>query len=145
MRTTAFPYIQAREIDYLAQAAATIESRTSNARHTLGDGDGGEAAATFESIVSNARHAFGYGDGGEAAAILESIWANANCPFFYFYARVRGHCSFIFIKNLAYIYYPIGLIVIPCCAIESRVSNTRHTLGDGDGGEAAAILEYIKH
>ena len=115
MRTTAFPYIQAREIDYFAQAAATLESIVINARHTLGNGDG-----------------------GEAAAILESIGANANCPFFYFYARVRGHCSFIFIKNLAYIYYPIGLIVIPCCAIESRVSNTRHALGNGDGGEAAA-------
>ena len=45
MEDTAFPYIQIREIDYYAQAAATIESRASNARHALGDGDGGEAAA----------------------------------------------------------------------------------------------------
>ena len=66
---------------------------------------------------------------------------NLNCPFFYLYACILWHCSFIFIKNFARIYYPIGQIVIPCCAIESGPSNVRHALGDGDGGEAAAILE----
>lgn len=45
MRTTAFPYTQIREIDYPMQTAAIIESFASNARHALGDGDGGEAAA----------------------------------------------------------------------------------------------------
>ena len=38
--------------------------------------DGGEAAATLESTPSNARHALGDVDGGEAAAILESIVLN---------------------------------------------------------------------
>ena len=41
------------------EAAATKESRASNARHALGDGDGGEAAAILESISSNARHTIG--------------------------------------------------------------------------------------
>ena len=77
MRTTAFPYIQAREIDYFAQAAATLESIVINARHTLGNGDGGEAAAISESRVPNARHALGDGDGGEAAATRESRASNA--------------------------------------------------------------------
>ena len=80
MRTTAFPYIQIREIDYPMQAAATRESIVPNARHTLGYGDGGEAAATTESRVSNARHALGEGDGGEAAAF--SVFATSYYSIF---------------------------------------------------------------
>ena len=41
------------------QAAATIESIVSYARHAAGNRDGGQAAATIESIVSYARHAVG--------------------------------------------------------------------------------------
>lgn len=52
MRTTAFPYTQIREIDYPMQTAAIIESFASNARHALGDGDGGEAAAIIVSITN---------------------------------------------------------------------------------------------
>ena len=59
-----------------SEATAIIESPVSNARHTLGDGDGGQAAATIESSVSNVRHALGDGDGGEATAIQESITFN---------------------------------------------------------------------
>lgn len=59
MRTTAFPYIQAREIDYFAQAAAILESIVPNARHALGYGDGDEAAATIESRACNARYTLG--------------------------------------------------------------------------------------
>ena len=40
----------------------------SNARHAIGDGDGGEARAFIERINSNARHTIGDGDGGEAIA-----------------------------------------------------------------------------
>ena len=47
-----------------------IERFTSNARHTIGDGDGGKARAIKERIISNARHTIGDGDGGEARAIL---------------------------------------------------------------------------
>ena len=49
----------------------------SNARHALGEGDGGQAAAIRESILSDARHALGNGDGGQAAATLESFFSNA--------------------------------------------------------------------
>ena len=53
------------------QAAATIESTLSNARHALGDVDGGEAAAFIESLVSNARHTLG--DNGGRATLNQSI------------------------------------------------------------------------
>ena len=53
-----------------------MESRASNARHALGNGDVGEAAATPECRVSNARHALGDGNGGDAA-IFESLASNA--------------------------------------------------------------------
>ena len=51
MRTTAFPYIQIREINYPMQTAATTESPFPNARHALGDGDGGEAAAFMVFLI----------------------------------------------------------------------------------------------
>ena len=38
---------------------ATFESMTFDARHGVGDGDGGQAAATIESKVSDARHTVG--------------------------------------------------------------------------------------
>ena len=53
------------------EVATTFESIVLNARHALGDGDGGEAGAISESIASNARHALGNGDGREATAITE--------------------------------------------------------------------------
>ena len=62
------------------EAAATLESRSSNARHALGEGDGGEAAAILESKHSNARHTLGDGDGGEAAAIRESRQTSNRLP-----------------------------------------------------------------
>jgi len=51
------------------KARATLERRTSNARHTVGDGDGGKAGAITKRIISNAHYAVGDGDGGEARAI----------------------------------------------------------------------------
>jgi len=53
----------------------------SNARHTVGDGDGGKARAISERTTSNARHATAYGDGGKARAItvFVSIYISANC------------------------------------------------------------------
>ena len=48
------------------------KSRVSNARHTVGNRDGGQAAATRESTVSYARHAVANRDGGQAAASRES-------------------------------------------------------------------------
>ena len=54
-----------------------IERTTSNARHTIGDGDGGKAKATRERTISNARHTIGDGDGGKARAILERTTSNA--------------------------------------------------------------------
>ena len=44
------------------------ESRTADARHAVGDGDGCQAAATRESITADACHAVGDGDGCQAAA-----------------------------------------------------------------------------
>ena len=61
MGVTAFAYIQIREIDYFAQAATIIESRASNARHALGDVDGGEAAAIIESITLYGSYGIGNG------------------------------------------------------------------------------------
>jgi len=55
----------------------SIERTTSNARHTIGDGDGGKARAIRERISSNARHTVGDGDGGEAGATIERIFSNA--------------------------------------------------------------------
>ena len=49
------------------------ERTTFNARHTIGDGDGGKARAMRERTTSNARHTIGDGDGGEARAISEYI------------------------------------------------------------------------
>ena len=54
-----------------------MERIISNARHAVGDGDGGKARATRERIPSNARHAVGDGDGGKAKAILERLTSNA--------------------------------------------------------------------
>ena len=48
----------------------------SYARHTLGDGDGGEAVAFQKRTDSYARHTLGDVDGGEAAATLESMASN---------------------------------------------------------------------
>ena len=52
---------------------ATFESMIFDARHGVGDGDGGQASAMSESIVSDAHHGVGDGDGGQAAATLECI------------------------------------------------------------------------
>ena len=54
-----------------------LESTLSNARYTIGDGDGGEGGATTESLISNARYAIGDGDRGEGRATTESITSNA--------------------------------------------------------------------
>ena len=43
------------------QTAAIIKRIVSNARHGVGDGDGGQTSATRERPFSNARH--GVGDG----------------------------------------------------------------------------------
>ena len=39
----------------------TIESKIANARHAIGNRDGGQAAAIIESTISYARHAVGDG------------------------------------------------------------------------------------
>ena len=102
-----------------------MESTVSNARHALGEDDGGEAAATRESIFSNARHALGDGDGGEVAAIRESPLFNARHAL----GDVDGGES--------------------AATMESTVSNARHAIvhplvghrgGDVDG---AGILIFI--
>ena len=59
------------------KARATIERTTSNARHTIGDGDGGKARAQPERTTCNARHTIGDGDRGEAIAITERNISNA--------------------------------------------------------------------
>ena len=142
-----------------------MESREFNARHALGDGDGGEAAATIknsvsntrqlrilrdvdsgeavavmESIVSNTRHTLGEGDGGEVAATIESIVSNT-C-----HTPSNGYFSeFTVMECIKGIVGYRGYITIyrqlACAIMESTFSNTRHALGDGDSGEAAAIIE----
>ena len=49
------------------------ESILADARHAVGDGNGGQAAASIESIIADACHAVGDGDGGQAAAFIEYI------------------------------------------------------------------------
>ena len=53
------------------------ERITSNARHVIGDGDGGKARAFTERIISNARHTVADGDRGKARALTERILSNA--------------------------------------------------------------------
>ena len=53
-----------------------IESRTTNTRHAVGDGDGGKARAVIESSIVNTRHAVGDSDGGEANTARESRTTN---------------------------------------------------------------------
>ena len=54
------------------------ERRISNARHAIGDGDGGKAIAAIERRISNARHTIGNGDGGKAGATRERIISNVS-------------------------------------------------------------------
>ena len=96
-----------------------IERTTSNARHTIGDGDGGKAGAILERIISNARHTIGDGDRGKARAITERTTSNAR------HAVGDGDGG----KLRA--------------IIERIISNARHAVGDGDGGKASAITERI--
>ena len=61
---------------HIGEAAATIESPSSNALHTLGYVDGGEAGASRESTFSNTRHAIRHavvgddGGDGDVAGVL---------------------------------------------------------------------------
>ena len=57
-----------------------IERIFSNARHAVGDGDGGQVRTASERRISNARHAVGDGDGGQAKAICERSISNARHP-----------------------------------------------------------------
>ena len=59
------------------EGGAITESRNSNARYAVRNGDGGERGATFESITFNARYAIGDGDGGEGGATIECRNSNA--------------------------------------------------------------------
>ena len=53
----------------MCEAAAFIESTTSNTCHRIRNSDGGKAAATIESTLSNTCHRIRNTDGGKAAAI----------------------------------------------------------------------------
>ena len=46
------------------EPGATTESFISNARHAVGDGDGGQFGAFSESLIPYTRHAVGDVDGG---------------------------------------------------------------------------------
>ncbi len=59
------------------QASATGERKISNARHTVGDGDGGKARAIPERLVSYFGHAVWYGNACQAGAILKHTASNA--------------------------------------------------------------------
>ena len=54
-----------------------LESPITDARHAVGDGDGGQTTTAFESPATDARHAVGDGDGCQAAAASESRTADA--------------------------------------------------------------------
>ena len=62
--------------EYIAQLAA-IEGRGTNARHTAGNGNGGQAAAIGEGIVANTLHTLGDGNGGQTLTTGEGVVANA--------------------------------------------------------------------
>jgi hypothetical protein len=79
----------------------TLERFTSNARHAVGDGDGGEARAITKRTPSNARHAIGDGDRGKAKAILERRISNARhlaCPVHVGYFLRYSDIALIFIR-----------------------------------------------
>lgn len=60
-----------------SEGGATIESKISNTRNAIGDGDRGKGGATLESRTSNARNAVRDGDGGKGGAIFENSISNA--------------------------------------------------------------------
>ena len=47
----------------ICQTCTIFERISSNARHGVGNGDGGQAAATLERLISNDRYGVGDGDG----------------------------------------------------------------------------------
>ena len=61
---------------HLLQPVATIESRFSNTRHTIGDNNGGKGGAMRESRTSNTRYTIGDNNGGKGGATNESTISN---------------------------------------------------------------------
>ena len=107
------PCFKAADVDG-GEAAATIESTVSNARHALGDSDAGEACAVIERIASNGCHPLGDGDTGEACAVRERIVSNG-C-----HALGDGDAG------------------EACAFIERIVSNGCHALGDISYGQISS-------
>ena len=62
--------------NHFFKARASVERPTSNARHTIGDGDRCKARASPERSTSNALHAVGDGDRGKARAAKERTFFN---------------------------------------------------------------------
>ena len=54
-----------------------MESTKTDARYTIGDGEGLKVRAFRESIIPDTRHAVGDGDRGKARAAIESLITNA--------------------------------------------------------------------
>ena len=98
-----------------------IESRTADACHAVGDGDGCQAAAARESAIIDGCHAVGDGDGCQSAAAIESKTADA-C-----HAVGDGDgCQ-------------------AAAARESVIIDGCHAVGDGDGCQAAAAIVFATH
>ena len=102
---------------YACKARAKIERIFPNARHAVGDGDGGKAIAIIERILSKARHTVGDGDGGKARATIERTLSNARHAI----GDVDGGKA--------------------RTTRERIIFNVRHAIGDGDGGKARATRE----
>ena len=101
------------------QTCAFSECTIFNARHAVGDGDGGKARAIRERTFSNARHTVADGDGGKARAFRERIISNA--------CHTIGD----------------GYGGEARTTRERRKSNARHTVADGDGGKARAMIVFV--
>ena len=97
----------------------------------------------FESRPTDARHAVRNGDGGQATTARESRPCNSCSAFFQNDFRVIRHCSFISICYHSRINNAVFLTAIPRCAPESITTDIRHAVWDGNGGQATAVLESI--
>ena len=133
------------------KGGAIQESSTSNARDAIRDGDGGEGGAIRESTTSNACYAIRDGNGSEGGTLIESTISNA-CD------AVRNNRTLTasdkgigssFNNRIAILTAIVGSIAAfdyhrgEGATIESPLSNTRHTIGDGHRGKGGATKESI--
>ena len=128
------------------------ERPIAKARHTVGNRDGGQAATIAERILANARYTVGNRDGGQAATTVERFIANTR------YTTVgwddtciapQNQCFVLGVDKAVVLAVVVGVSVTHCymcqaATIRERIPpNARYTVGNRDGGQAAAIVERL--